>query len=463
MGAGPSNEAEREPLLVPTHPETNTEPVFSRVYRRRWLVLTLFSLLAFMQGMVWNTWGPIQISAMHAYDFTKSDIALLVLWGPVGFAPWLLFMWLMDKKGLRASLLLSAFFMLLGAALRSVPLGDQALRRWLLHGGQLLNGLAGPTIMSAGPLLSTTWFAPDQRATATAVASLVSYLGAATSFVVGPLFVPTPNDTLVVTKAMIPTDNFIRDRIQLVMYSELGAIAVLFAAVLLYFPSRPPLPPSVAAASQRLSYRSSICRLLSNGRFLMIALAYSVPTGVIAGWSGVLDMILTPARVNQVDAGWIGFWSTLGGCVFGVAVARFADSIRGMLKLILVLTMAGASLSATWFTLTCWTRLTHLPSTAATLYTSCILVGIFINSSVPIFFELFIETVYPVPEGITCGVVTFLGNLVTGLLLFFLTFYCTELSWLNWCLTGSCVFSLLLILFFRESYDRLYLDVFVSV
>ena len=69
-------------------------------------------------------------------------------------------------------------------------------------------------------------------------------------------------------------------------------------------------------------------------------------------------------------------------------------------------------------------------SLPATLYTSCILVGIFINSSVPIFFELFIETVYPVPEGITCGVVTFLGNLVTGLLLFFLTFYCTgTLGW----------------------------------
>lgn len=59
----------------------------------------------------------------------------------------------------------------------------------------------------------------------------------------------------------------------------------------------------------------------------------------------------------------------------------------------------------------------------AILYTSCILVGIFINSSVPIFFELFIETVYPVPEGITCGVVTFLGNLVTGLLLVFLSVY----------------------------------------
>ncbi len=44
--------------------------------------------------------------------------------------------------------------------------------------------------------------------------------------------------------------------------------------------------------------------------------------------------------------------------------SRFADSIRGMLKLILVLMLAGASLSSTWFTLTCLSRYTHLPATA---------------------------------------------------------------------------------------------------
>lgn len=89
-----------------------------------------------------------------------------------------------------------------------------------IHGGQFLNGLAGPTIMSAGPYLSTTWFAPDQRATATAVASLFSYLGGAASFVVGPLVVPAPNDTkAVTTMAATVSDSSIRDRIQLVMYA----------------------------------------------------------------------------------------------------------------------------------------------------------------------------------------------------------------------------------------------------
>lgn len=99
MGAGSSTDAEREPLLVPSHIEAHSQPVHSRVYGRRWLVLTLFSLLGLMQGMVWNFWGPIQNSAVHAFGFTKSDIAVLVLWGPVGFVPWLLFMWLMDKRG----------------------------------------------------------------------------------------------------------------------------------------------------------------------------------------------------------------------------------------------------------------------------------------------------------------------------------------------------------------------------
>ncbi|RXN19847.1 disrupted in renal carcinoma 2 [Labeo rohita] len=358
----------------------------------------MFSLLGFMQGLVWNTWGPIQNSAKHVFGFTSTDIAVLVMWGPVGFLPWLLFMWLMDKKGLRASLLLSTFFMVLGAVLRSVPLTDLYYRRWLIHGGQLLNGLAGPTIMSAGPLLSTTWFAPDQRATATAIASLIGYLGSACAFLIGPLAVPAPNGT--VGGTVYWKQNHIADRIQFVLY----AVLYIFC----------------------IQETLSVCHwAASNMRFLMIALAYSVPTGVAAGWAGVLDMILTPAKVSQVDAGWIGFWSIVGGCVFGVAMARFADYIRGMLKLILVLMFAGASLAATWFTLTCLTRLTHLPSTKATLYTSCILVGIFINSSVPIFLELFIETVYPVPEGITCGVVTFLSNLFTGLLLFCLTFYFT--------------------------------------
>ncbi|XP_033018473.1 solute carrier family 49 member 4 [Lacerta agilis] len=454
--------APRSQGLVPAAPpRPPPPPLAGRVYGRRWLVLLLFSLLGFAQGLVWNTWGPIQNSARQAFPFSKLDIALLVFWGPIGFVPCFFFMWLMDKKGLRVTVLLTSSLMVVGAGLRCVPISDQEIRKWLIHGGQLLNGLAGPTVTSAAPFLSTTWFSPDERATATAVASLIGYLGGACAFLVGPFVVPGPNGTSTVAPGSSP--EHIKDRIEAVLYAEFGFVALIFSAALAYFPSRPPFPPSVAAASQRLSYRRSFCRLLSNPRFLMIALAYAIPLGVFSGWSGVLDLILTPKDISQVDAGWIGFWSIVGGCIVGIALARFADFIRGMLKLILLLLLSGATLSSIWFTLTCLTTVSHLPLTTATLYTSGILFGVFLNSSVPIFFELFVETVYPVPEGITCGVTTFLSNMFMGVLLFFLTFYNKEFSWFNWCLPGSCLLSLLLILCFRESYDRLYLDVIVSV
>ncbi|KAL6080762.1 hypothetical protein STEG23_013952 [Scotinomys teguina] len=378
MGSGwSSEEEERQPLLgpglgpAPGAARRNREaaavlpaagPGPGRVYGRRWLVLLLFSLLAFAQGLVWNTWGPIQNSARQAYSFSGLDIALLVLWGPIGFLPCFAFMWLLDKKGLRITVLLTSLLVVLGTGLRCIPVSDLTLKKRLIHGGQILNGLAGPTVMNAAPFLSTTWFSADERATATAIASMLSYLGGACAFLVGPLVVPAPNGTSPLLTAESSRAH-IKDRIETVLYAEFGVVCLIFSATLAYFPPRPPLPPSVAAASQRLSYRRSFCRLLSNVRFLMIALAYAIPLGVFAGWSGVLDLILTPVHVSQVDAGWIGFWSIVGGCVVGIAMARFADFIRGMLKLILLLLFSGATLSSTWFTLTCLNTITHLPLT----------------------------------------------------------------------------------------------------
>lgn len=73
--------------------------------------------------------------------------------------------------------------------------------------------------MSAGPLLSTTWFAPDQRATATAIASLIGYLGSAGAFLIGPLVVPAPNETLIASSTIHWDQNHIKDSIQFVLYT----------------------------------------------------------------------------------------------------------------------------------------------------------------------------------------------------------------------------------------------------
>ena len=53
-----------------------------------------------MQGMVWNTWGPISDSAEFAFHWDNATIATMSNWGPIAYIlVAFLFAWLMDVKG----------------------------------------------------------------------------------------------------------------------------------------------------------------------------------------------------------------------------------------------------------------------------------------------------------------------------------------------------------------------------
>ncbi|XP_046346354.1 solute carrier family 49 member 4-like isoform X2 [Haliotis rufescens] len=70
------------------------------VYRRRWVVLALFSLFSCLQAAVWNQWGPIAAVSERVFGWTDGTIALFVNWGPIAYiltAP--LWSWILDTKG----------------------------------------------------------------------------------------------------------------------------------------------------------------------------------------------------------------------------------------------------------------------------------------------------------------------------------------------------------------------------
>lgn len=99
----------------------------------------------------------------------------------------------------------------------------------------MLNGLAGPTVMNAAPFLSTTWFSADERATATAIASMLSYLGGACAFLVGPLVVPAPNGTSPLL-ASETSRTHIKDLIETVLYAGILKF-IFFPLYFVFYPS----------------------------------------------------------------------------------------------------------------------------------------------------------------------------------------------------------------------------------
>jgi len=71
-----------------------------QVFKRRWYILILYSLVNVMQSMIWNTWGPLSLSAQIAFGWSLDEIALLTNWGCIMYAlSTFFFSWLMDVKG----------------------------------------------------------------------------------------------------------------------------------------------------------------------------------------------------------------------------------------------------------------------------------------------------------------------------------------------------------------------------
>ena len=71
------------------------------IYKKRWYILLMYCLIAILQNVMWNTWGPIQATARAVYDWDDYVIDLMAAWGCITFCIAMIpFAWIMDVKGI---------------------------------------------------------------------------------------------------------------------------------------------------------------------------------------------------------------------------------------------------------------------------------------------------------------------------------------------------------------------------
>ena len=154
----------------------------------------MLSVVAGLQGLVWNTFSPLAPAMKELEGWSDGTIAMLSNWGPIAYVIAVFpNSYLMDSKGLRPAVLVAASLVFFGCLVRCFTVA-RSPATGLAHFGQFLNGLAGPVAMSAAPVLSAAWFPPHERHTATAIVEAVNALGVALSFVLGPAIVPSEAD-----------------------------------------------------------------------------------------------------------------------------------------------------------------------------------------------------------------------------------------------------------------------------
>ncbi|XP_067649944.1 solute carrier family 49 member 4-like [Haliotis asinina] len=445
-----------------------------KIYKRRWYILALFSLMAGLQAGVWNQWGPIARTTERMYGWTDSDIALLANWGPIMFLPsCLAWSWLLDTKGLRPTCLLASALIALGTGFRCIT-QSQPTFTWLVHVGHILNGLAGPVGKGGVAKLSAVWFPRQERTTSTTIGFVVIGLGLGLTFLVGPLLVPeieTPqnngtvssleNVTISATEGWNTTeaDAVIEQRriISFYLYGTFGVCALLFIMMCVYFPNSPPHPPSVSASRARMDYVSGLKHLGRKRRFWQTAGAYGLSTGTRDVWGfAMLDVNLKAHGISQADAGWLGFYGFLAAAATGIIVGRFADRFQRRLRLILVLLDVLALLSFLWMILLI---LNIIPRTKEELYAANIVKSVVNGADSPLFFELVCEVSYPVAEGITNLSLTAFNNVASLIFLGLLSIRNIGTVWMNWFLIAAFSVSILLLVLLGEGKKRSDVDV----
>lgn len=227
----------------------------------RWYIATVYSLLAFIQGVCsrcrcnlvwlprnaciprlwcaggqWNYPGPIGPTLEAAYGLDDAAVQLLLNYGPTfGLIVMLPSSFAMaTPTGLRSVLRVAAVSLLASAALRFACRSPSAASVAALHLSFVANAIAGPAAMAAPTALAEVWFPATERATATAVMAGSNILGGCLSSIGGPLLVPTGSQR-----------EF--DRYNAI-YVALAAMCTM--AVCAYWPVQPPVPPSASAAGE---------------------------------------------------------------------------------------------------------------------------------------------------------------------------------------------------------------------
>ncbi|XP_050711599.1 solute carrier family 49 member 4 homolog isoform X2 [Eriocheir sinensis] len=404
-GGGP---ARKHPLYGPEDPFAPPQEAATKKYARRFWILGSFSFLAMFQCLMWNTWGPLSASMDAAYPGWGSDtVAMMGNWGTITFVVFVAPMcWIMSTRGLRVGVLVCCTLVAAGVVLRVLPIlfsDNVTFFTVMCHVCAILVGTAGTLIMAAPPLIAAVWFPPKQRTTATGA-------------VVG--------------------------------------VAIL-VAVYLYFPAKPPTPPSLTSHVERLDFRAGVKMMARNRELLLVTLSYSLCLGVPSAWTSVLNFSLYELGMTQNDAMWVGLSTTLSSGLLALVVGRLTDLMYGYIKLTLLIFLAVNIALFYWFFLLTWGS---IPVSIWQIYVTVVGGVAFNFSTCPLFFELAVESAYPCSEVMVGGIMTGANNFV-GLCFLFLFFIPFEsYQWVTYVLLATQGLCLIPFVFVKENYSRSNID-----
>ncbi|XP_069694733.1 choline/ethanolamine transporter flvcr2b-like [Periplaneta americana] len=370
------------------------ESIFEfKVYRKRWLLLFIFSCYSLLNSFQWIQYSIIENIVSKYYNVESMAIDWTSMIFMVVFVP-LIFpaMNFLDKKGLRWSIILGTCGTAAGACIKIASVHPDLF--WVTFVGQTLVAMSQVFMLSVPPTLAAIWFGAKEVSTACSIAVFGNMFGIAMGFLVPPLLVKNHDNT-----------DDIGSELSIMFYYTAGFSTAVFLAAVFFFQDRPPTPPSAQQAQQKENasrnadgFVNLVKRLFGNRSFVLVLLAFSINQGVTNSVSTLLNqLLLTYFEGGEEFAGIVGLVSITSGMVGGVLLGVLQDRSHRFKQITLAaFTMSLVGMST-------FTLALELKSSVA-IYITVAILGCFLGGYMPIAYDFAAELTYPEPEGMTAGI-----------------------------------------------------------
>ncbi|XP_059212628.1 feline leukemia virus subgroup C receptor-related protein 1 [Centropristis striata] len=364
----------------------------TRLYRRRFAVLLVFSLYSLVNAFQWIQYSIITNVFTRYYGVTNDKVDWLSIVYMVAYVP-LIFpaTWLLDRKGLRLTALLGAGLNCAGAWLKCASVSPELFGVTVT--AQVICSVAQVFILGLPSRVASVWFGPREVSTACAAAVLGNQLGTAIGFLLPPVLVPNTPDDIELTG----------HNISIMFYGTAAVSTVLFILTVIVIKDRPPLAPSHAQAvlpnspTEDYSYKESIKNLMTNKAFVLLLVSYGIMTGSFYSVSTLLNQMIMSCYQNQeLNAGRIGLTLVVAGMVGSILCGLWLDHTKTYkMTTLIVYTLSFLGMVVFTFTL-------DLDNILLVFFTAGAL-GFFMTGYLPLGFEFGVEITYPESEGTSSG------------------------------------------------------------
>ncbi|CAG2119334.1 unnamed protein product, partial [Medioppia subpectinata] len=264
-----------------------------RIYKRRWIVLIIVSLINICNSGVWISLAPVADRAAHFYETNSDNIDLFSsIFFMSTIAIGFITIWIVDRNGLMLGIYLGAILNAFGITLRTLSSAQFVVNSLSLSlrmqyiiaiVGQMIAGLGQPFVLFSPTKVAELWFPTNQRALATTITGMSNPMGIVLGTIISPIIVTDFHK--------IPT---------LSTFWCIPSVATLLMTIAFVRSSKPPTPPSNSAeVINSTPYFTAIKELLKLKAYLMLLLYMGCAVGMFSAFITLIEQILRSKRYDD--------------------------------------------------------------------------------------------------------------------------------------------------------------------